>query len=610
MSTVVEPCNPALLPHVMFETQAARQPDAPALLCREGALSYRELNERANQLARYLSTLDGGAGRRVALCLPRSAEMVAAILAVMKAGATAVPLDEALPAARKHAILSDAQPAVLLTDNPDEGSGTLAGTTVVLAHAWPVIASHSTENVETTRQESQPLSVLYTSGVTGQPKGVVVSARAILHHMRWMWAAYPFRPSDVALNHRSYMLISSTWDYLGALLHGVPSAVASDSEANDPAALWKRLVAHGVSYVSASPAFWDAILDQAERRTDEWRTLRVGTISGEQVSVRIVRRWQRMFPDAVLLNVYGSTECVRPAVYDTRGLAEDAERVPVGAPLSGVRTWIVDEQMRPLTRGELGELCVSGPCLADGYFNLPALTQERFVRRPELTGDDQVLFRTGDIARIGPGEELEIVGRRDQQVKIRGFRVELGDVEVALLQSDTVRQAAVIVTEDPLGGRRLVAYVVAAGDRAAAAADLRQFAGSRLPDYMVPALFVFLDDMPLTRSGKTDWSALPPPERQLSVPEQPGAFLTATEQSVVAIWSEVFNIASIGRDEDFFELGGHSLMAMQIAARVLDRFGVELPSDVIFSTPTIRELASAVDIARAGAKSSGANLRG
>jgi amino acid adenylation domain-containing protein len=539
------------------------------------------------------------AGQRVAVSLPRSSDLLVALVGVLKAGAASVPIDPTLPPARKLAILDDATPAVLLTAEPDAALSASGAIAIAMSEARDEIDRESDANLECASTIDDVLTVVYTSGSTGKPKGVVVPARAMLNHMHWMWEAYPVRRGDVGLLHRSCTLISATWDYFGPLLRGIPSLIVSGSDVADPLAIWRSAIAHGVTHVSGSPAFWDSIIDEAERKPDEWHTLRVATISGEQVSVKIVRRWQRAFPNARLLNVYGSSECVRPTVFDTIHLAARAERVPIGKALPNVRVWIVDDNLRPVPAGESGEICVAGPCLATGYVSLSDLSAERFVHEPRLTGDDVVVFRTGDVGRVLADGNLEIVGRRDQQVKIRGYRVELGDVEAALLQLTSVRQVAVVAADDPTGGKRLVAYVVPSADPAPSPTEWRHALAAMLPDYMVPAFFVPLHELPLTRSGKTDWSALPAPTVPVSTAAESPASPTETERVLVAIWSEVFNVDRVGCDDDFFELGGHSLMALQIAARVRDALGVELSLDTVFATPTIRAIAETIDEALA-----------
>lgn len=585
--------GPTEFPHLLFERLAARMPDAPALRERGRSLAYNELNRRANQLARYLLRRNLGPGERVAICFPRSSDMIVGLLGILKAGAAFVPMDLTLPVSRKLAILNDSGAAILLTADQDSVSTEFDGAAVVTREAQAQIEQEDDSNLEQTG--NTVLGVLYTSGVTGKPKGVIVPATAVLNHARWMYHTFPFRRSDVGLMHRSTMLISSTWDYFGPLLGGIPSLVLSENEAADPLVVWKNAVANEVSFVSGSPAFWDAILDHVERRPGEWRTLRLATISGEQVSVRIVRRWQRQFPDACLLNVYGSTECVRPTVYDTSRLSTDAERVPVGTPISNVQIHIVDDQLRPMPNGEQGEICVSGLCLTEGYLNLPLLTEERFIQNSTLT-DGEVLFRTGDIGRILADGNLEVTGRRDQQVKIRGYRVELGDVEAALLQFSAIRQAVVVAMEDATSGKRLIAYLVSDVEPPPSPTMLRDFLASKLPDYMIPAFFVAMKDLPLTRSGKTDWNALLDPTVHLDVGDrEPKELIGATEESLAVIWSEVFNIDDIGRADDFYDLGGHSVMAMQIASRVLNTFGVELPIEVFLSCRTLGAMAKFID---------------
>ncbi len=576
----------------LFEAQVRCQPGGVALRDTAGNVTYAELNARANQVARHLVGLGARPGQHVAVCVARSRATVVTLLALLKAGLTPVPMDTNLPEARQQDILRDAAPTWLLVVGPQRESK-LAGATYVDLGS-PEIARESTEDLGWPARPDACLGVLYTSGVTGRPKGVVVPARAVLGHMLWMWGRFPFRDTDVALLHRSTMLISSSWDYLGPLLGGVPGLLVSEAESHDPSVVWRMCADVGVTHVSGAPAFWDGLIACAERHPGVWSSLRLGTISGEQVNTRIVRRWQRAFPGARLLNVYGSTECVRPLVYDTTDLPVQAERVPIGSALPGVRVFVADEQLQPVEPGQSGEICVVGDCLAEGYLNKPELTDERFMRAPALTGDDSRVFRTGDLGRQLADGGYEVSGRRDQQVKIRGLRVELGDVEAALLAFPGLREVAVVAIDDDASGKVLVAYTVMNPDAAPITPpSWRAFLSARLPDSMIPTFFVPLDDLPRTRSGKTDWRALPAP--QIVSGADDGGAPSDGERLLLEIWRGVFGLGTIGRDDDFFVLGGHSLLAMQISSRVTEAVGVELSMDVWSSQPTVRRMARVID---------------
>lgn len=591
--------------HALFEAQVACRPRCVALRDTAGTVTYAELNAHANQVARHLVALGARPGQRVAVCLPRTRATVVALLALLKAGLTSVPMDTSLPEARQQDILRDASPTWLLMAGPQQGRELTSATCIDLSSAR--IACESTEDLGWPARPDACLGVLYTSGVTGRPKGVVVPARAVLGHMFWMWRRFPFRDTDVALLHRSMMLISASWDYLGPLLRGVPSLLVSEAESHDPSVVWRMCADVGVTHASGAPAFWDVLIASAERHPGVWSSLRLGTISGEQVNVRIVRRWQRAFPGARLLNVYGSTECVRPLVYDTTDLPGQAERVPIGSALPGVRVFIADEQLQAVEPGQLGEICVAGDCLTDGYLNQPELTGERFTSAPALTGDDIRVFRTGDLGRQLADGSYEVSGRRDQQVKIRGLRVELGDVEAALLAFPGLRQVAIVAIDDGASSKVLVAYTVMNPDTAPMTAPAwRAFLGARLPDSMIPTFFVQLDDLPRTRSGKTDWSALPAPQ-VISGADDGGAHSDG-ERLLLEIWHSVFGLRTIGRDDDFFALGGHSLLAMQISSRVTEAVGVDLSMDVWSSQPTVRRMARVIDDALAARRAGAAGV--
>jgi amino acid adenylation domain-containing protein len=591
----------------VFEDVAAARDGHPALLCEGRRMTYGALNRRANRFARVLRARGAESGDLVAVSLDRSFDTFVVLLGILKAGCAYVPLDPKLPPARRMAIANDCGTKFLaVTERElvlDEFRGEILATWAMTSE----LAACSDEPLDVPHAADDIACVLYTSGSTGRPKGVIVSGRAILNHALWMWATYPFGDDDAALLHRSYMHMAATWDYFGPLLGGIANVIVPGHQTSDPAVVIRAAVEHGVSHVSGSPGFWRAVLDQPAALLQKWQTLRVGTTSGEQLPVRVVADWQRVFPEARLLNVYGITEAVRPAVFDTGALEADAARVPIGQPLPNVAVYIVDEALVPVADGEIGEICVAGACLARGYFGLPQLTEERFLANPFDDGWP-VLFRTGDVGRLRADGSLEIVGRRDHQVKVRGFRVELEDVEAALQQSPATRRAVVVAQEDHGGDLRLIAYVVPAAGANPTWLELRAFLEARLPDHMIPASFVVTPEIPLTPSGKVDRVALAALEvpaasrgrETASEAERSGIERTTTELQLAQIWSDVIGVADVAGGETFIELGGHSLMAMQIASRVYDAFGVELPLETFFPNPTLRAMSGVIDELRTG----------
>jgi amino acid adenylation domain-containing protein len=584
-----------------FAQQAENHPDAVALVSGLRELSYGELHATATRFARVLQSRGAKPGDLVAVSLDRSVEAFVVLLGILKAGCAYVPLDPTLPPLRRTAIATDAQARLLVVTHREFVLRGFEGHSILYPEIEAELAGESRGDLGPP-DGPDVCCVLYTSGTTGTPKGVVVPGSAILNHASWMWRAYPFRDGDLALIHRSCVYMAATWDYFGPLLGGAPALIVPGHQASDPAVLTQLCVEHGVSHVSGSPGFWRTVLDRPKAQLDAWHALRLGTTSGEALPVGIVRDWRRAFPHATLLNVYGITEAVRPAVCDTRAVADDDTRVPIGTPLPNVELRIVDEHAEPVEPGRVGEICVVGPCVALGYLNQPVLTAERFVTDPSDGG--RMAFRTGDLGRVRSDGRYEVTGRVDHQVKIRAFRVELEEIEAALHAWPPVRRAVVVAHEDPQGDRKLIAYIVPTEDTVPTWREFRAFLDVRLPDYMIPASFVLVDALPLTASGKVDRQAL----SALSAPAPAEAgqaappIGTVTEAALARIWSDVMGEPAITPGASFLELGGHSLMAMHIASRVHLAFGVELPLESFFPNPTLRAMASAIDGLREAAE--------
>jgi amino acid adenylation domain-containing protein len=561
-------------------------------------MSYQELNEHANQLARFLRSKGVGAENRVGVCLERSIDMIVCLLGIIKAGGAYVPLEPAWPEARTLEILEDSGAALLLTNREPSGfASRFAGKTIALAKDRLRIRQESSANLETATTCENLLAVVYTSGSTGKPKGVLVTMRPVLNRLMWMRDAYPYRPDDLVLLHRPYVLIGfTTIDCFLPLLSGVPMVILPARDTGDPAAIIGLSTRCGVSHVTASARLWEAILNYVERTPGGWPTLRLAKTGGEPLGVETARLWRRVFPQVPLLNIYGGTEFSSATVYDLPAASLPAGRVPAGEPMPNVRVYVTDPYMRAVPAGETGEICIGGACVARGYLNLPGLTAERFVPDPYSATPGDRLFRSGDMGYWGP-LGLEVVGRRDYQVKVSGFRVELGEVEAALSACSGVTAAAVVPHEDSSGNARLVAYIATDPDSVCSLPVVRSALLDRLPYYMVPSRFVVVEEIPLTHTGKIDRRALAATEGRISddgrefvAPQIP------EEQMLAAVWSEVLERDRISVDDDFFELGGDSLLGMQVLARIQEACGVRIPLRFLFDRRTVRLLAEELRI--------------
>jgi amino acid adenylation domain-containing protein len=579
--------------HYLFETQAAATSSATAFLFDRQRLTHEQLNRRANQVARHLQALGATRGTLVGVCLDRSLDMGVALLGILKAGAAYVPLDPGYPPPHLALMLEDSGVRIVLTH--ERLAGRLPGIDHVICMDRDAAQFDDLDisNLPHTTTGADPAYVIYTSGTSGRPKGVVGLHRGAVNRFAWMWRAYPFAPDDVCCHKTSLNFVDSLSEIFVPLLRGVATVIVPDDAAKDPRRLVDLLAAAGVTRLVLVPSLLRDIL-ALDDVTDRLRRLRLCVSSGEALSIELCRRFYERMPDAVLLNLYGSTEVSADVtVFDTRRLPADARAVPLGRPIDNTEMYIVDETLRRVPVGLPGELCVSGAGLARGYLNLPELTAERFVRNPFSAATDARMFRTGDRARHLPDSTIEFLGRLDHQVKIRGFRVELGDVEAAVAAHPDVAQAVVVARDEDEGEVRLIAFVVPRDTRTESMAYVRSFCRERLPEHMVPWAVVALPSLPLTSSGKIDRRALPATERAWPIPAG-GSFVgprTAIEAQLVAIWQETLGIAQVGVTDDFFDLGGHSLLAARLTAQIDKAFGRQLPVSALASAPTIEQLA-------------------
>jgi len=559
--TVMEHGVPLLLP-LLVAAQAARAPERIALEQGGVTLTAGELEARANRLARRLLRRGVQPEGRVAICCDRSPEMVVSLLAVWKVGAAWVPLEPDAPAARRAAVLDDAQPALLLF-GPDAAEAESAET-----DPGPPEIAITPDHLA---------YVIYTSGSTGRPKGVLVSHGAIANRLLWMQRLFPLGETDAVLQKTPFVFDASIWEIFLPLFTGARLVLAPPGAHREPAAMAREVRERGVTVLQLVPSVLGPFLDE-DLRGSPLRRLFCG---GEALPAPLCERVFERLPGVALCNLYGPTECAIDVTFHPCRPGMEEAIAPLGRPLDNLWVRILDRRGQPVPPGQPGELCAGGAGLARGYLGRPDLTAERFMPDPYAMEPGARLYRTGDLVRRRPDGTIHFLGRIDHQVKIRGLRIELGEVESALSALDGVRQAAVAVRED-----RLVAWV--SGE--VTTDGLRQALHERLPDAMVPAAFVLLAELPMTPTGKVDRKALPAPDLQIPV-ESGQAPRTPTEQALAGIWAELLGLPGVSIEDDFFALGGHSLLAARVVSRIRRSFGVEIPLRRLFERRTIAALA-------------------
>ncbi|MFE2328286.1 amino acid adenylation domain-containing protein [Streptomyces sp. NPDC059385] len=589
----------------LFAAQVAATPDAVAVVCEGEHTTYAQLDARANRLARVLADRGAGPDRLVAVALPRSTELVTALLAVLKAGAAYLPIDPDYPADRIAYMLDDARPVLLVTSE-DLADRLPGGTPALLVDAAETTLLRA--EADATAPPTGGLLpqhaayVIYTSGSTGRPKGAVIPHQNVTRLFASTRHWFDFGADDTWTLFHSYAFDFSVWELWGPLLHGGRLVVVPHEVSRTPGDFLKLLADERVTVLNQTPsAFYQLVQADAEDpRTGARLALRTVVFGGEALDLRRLADWyERHADDApVLVNMYGITETTVHVTHQAidRVSATTLPGSTIGRAIPDLGLYVLDDTLSPVAAGVTGELYVSGAGLARGYLGRPGLTADRFVACP-FDGPGSRMYRTGDLVRwIGDGR-LEYMGRADHQVKVRGFRIELGEIESVLGSYPSVAQAAVAVREDQPGDKRLVGYVVPRDRGTVDVAELRAHLAGTLPDYMVPSALVVLDDLPLTANGKLDRKALPAPVYEGA--GSGGAPRTAGELSLCGLFADVLGVERVGVDDDFFVLGGHSLLATKLISRVRTVFGCELSVRAVFEAPTPAELALQVEAASA-----------
>ncbi|HEX4966671.1 MAG TPA: amino acid adenylation domain-containing protein [Thermoanaerobaculia bacterium] len=603
--------------HERIEAQAARTPQAVAVVFAGESITYGELNRRANLLARRLRSLGVGPEVLVGICSERSAEMVVGLLAVLKAGAAYVPLDPGYPASRLALMLEDAQVPVLLAQGrvadrlPSIG---LASRLLLLDDSSKELEEGSPDaNLPNEAGSEHAAYAIFTSGSTGRPKGVVNTHRGIVNRLLWMQEAFGLTTADRVLQKTPFSFDVSVWEFFWPLMTGARLVVARPGGHQDPDYLIETIAQEGITTLHFVPSMFQVFLDA--KGLERCAGLRQVIASGEALPAELSRRFANRLGEpfgVALHNLYGPTEAAVDVTFHTCRAGE--ERAPIGRPIANTQIHLLDPEGEPVPVGVPGELYIGGIQVARGYLRRPELTAERFL--PDPFGElGRRLYRTGDLARRLPDGEIEFLGRIDQQVKIRGFRIELGEIEAVLHQDSAVRQAVVLAGERTPGEPWLVAFFVAAGPQPPTPEELRDALRAKLPETMVPQQFVCLPEIPLSPNGKVDRRELAgiyaeqvtvraDVERQ-AVTAAPGGGTgpagkgspprTPTEELLAAIWSQVLNRQEIGPRDDFFELGGHSILGVQMLWRVQETFQVSLRLRSLFDHSTLTALTTEID---------------
>ena len=576
--------------HQLFEQQVERTPDALALSFEDEHLTYAELNARANQLAHYLQAQGISLEDRVGVLVQRSVEMVVALLGVLKAGAAYVPLDPQYPQSRLTFMLADANIKALLTQQsllhslPEHQART-----VCLDTDWPLIAQQSVLPTNNLAVVDNLAYTIYTSGSTGLPKGVQVAHRQLVNFICSMQERPGLQPHDRLLAVTTLCFDIAALELYLPLCTGAQVIVCAREAAMDGMELRRLMQQHEVTVMQATPASWRMLIESGWSGSAGLKVLCGGEALAQELAERLRSRC------AELWNMYGPTETTVWSAVAEVGV--DVKQVVLGEGIANTELYIVDERMKVVPIGVRGELYIGGEGVARGYLNRPELTAERFVPHPFSASEGARLYRTGDMARRLSDGQIEFLGRADQQVKIRGFRIELGEIEAVLYQHERVREAVVVAQEAAAGQQRLVGYVVAEDGEALSTGDLRKHLSEKLPEHMIPSVFMLLDELPHTPNGKLDRRALPVPDS--ARPDlQHCSFVAPTsplERDLANMWSGLLGVEQIGIQDNFFELGGHSLIAMQLVSRVRADFDLEIGLRDFFQRPTIEELAKMIE---------------
>lgn len=581
--------------HQLFLEQAASTPNNIAVVFEQQQLTYAQLNARANKVAHHLQKLGVGPDVLVGICIERSLEMIVGVLGILKAGGAYLPLDPTFPTQNLAFRLQDAQAPVLLTHSAisHQHSSLSTGVVVCLDTDWGVIATEPDENPLCNATAENLVYAIYTSGSTGKPKGVAVEHQQLLNYLQGILKRLDLPTGASFATVSTFAADLGNTAIFSALCTGGCLHVVSSERASDPQALADYCRQHPIDCLKIVPSHLEALLASADS-TDFLPRQRL-ILGGEACSWELIKKIQQVAPDCVIFNHYGPTETtVGVLTYQVEDIPVNpsSQTVPLGRPIANTQVYVLDRHLQPVPIGVPGELYIGGNNLARGYLNQPELTAERFICHSFSKEQEARLYKTGDLVRYRADGNLDFLGRIDDQVKIRGFRIELGEIEAVLCQHPGIQQAVALIREDEPGNKRLVAYVISHQDVGSTVHDWRSFLKERVPEYMVPSVFVRLKTLPLTPNGKVDRLALPAPDTIR--PELKATFVPpreVLELQLIQIWEDILNVRPIGVTDNFFDLGGHSLLAVRLIAQIEKHFKQKLSLSTLLQETTVERLA-------------------
>ena len=575
----------------MFEAQVRRTPDRIAVVFEDRHLTYRQLNEKANRLARVLRAKGVKPDSIVGIMVERSPEMMVGIMGIMKAGGAYLPIDPKNPADRISYLLEDSGAKLLLIQ--DRLTKEISFDGEILALDNESLYQGDGSNLENCASPHSLAYVIYTSGSTGKPKGAMIENYSVVNRIHWMQKQYPIGKGDVILQKTPYTFDVSVWELFWWSFTGAAVCLLVPDGEKNPEEIVKAIEKNKVTTLHFVPSMLSLFLEYMEQQGSIGRleSLKQVFASGEALHLKQVEKFNEMLYKTIgveLHNLYGPTEATVDVSYFGCSTDEAVKVIPIGKPIDNIQLYVVGKGNSLQPVGVAGELCIAGDGLARGYLNRPALTAEKFVENPFVPGTR--MYRTGDLARWLPDGNIEFLGRIDHQVKIRGFRIELGEIEIQLLKHGFIKEAVVVAREDKSGSKNLCAYIVSEGELTVG--EMREYLSRELPEYMIPSYFIQLDKMPLNANGKVDRKALPQPDGSIKTGKEYEAPRNRLEEELVTIWKDLLQVDGIGINDNFFELGGHSLKAMLLVQKIHKEYHVELPLREVFNSSTIKELAN------------------
>ncbi|MGB7604732.1 MAG: amino acid adenylation domain-containing protein, partial [Lutisporaceae bacterium] len=567
--------------HQLFEEQVERTPDNIAVVYEDNSLTYKKLNEKANQLGRVLRDNGVGTDSIVGIMVERSLEMIIGIMGVLKAGGAYLPIDPEYPQDRIEYMLQDSGAAILLTQSRIKDKVEFEGQIIELEDEK--LYQGNVNNIKSNKKPQNLAYVIYTSGSTGKPEGVMIEDCSVVNFITGMANNIEFTPEKTILAVTTISFDIFGLETLLPLIKGLRIVIADENSQKDVNKLSEMIYRQKVDIIQTTPSRMKLLADISN--TKMFNSLKEILIGGESLTESLVQNLRNK-TKAKIYNVYGPTETT---IWSTvKNLSEG--QIDIGKPIANTKVYLVDKYSNLVPVGVVGELCITGEGLARGYLNRPELTTEKFVDNPFESGTR--MYKTGDLASWIPDGNIEFIGRIDHQVKIRGYRIEFGEIENRLLSHEVVKEALVLANNSNDGSKYLCAYISA--DRGMKVSELRECLSKDLPDYMIPSYFIQMEKLPLTPNGKVDRKALPEPNGSISTGTEYEAPRNSTEEKLVTIWREILGIEKIGINDNFFELGGHSLKATSLVAKIHKALSVEIPLRMIFNNPTIKGISEYV----------------